>query len=288
VFVFPFAYLKNLSSLSWISIFSVTTFGIIAIIVLVTGIRTPNQPSNYVPMNWQGFLKAFGTLSFAFVCTDSIFPVYIELENRTQKRWNRVVHLSIGFLGGLYAIFSIICYFLIPKLGDYTLNSDSIVGFTEIKVSKGLLVVTILLTYLSNLHVCRTYVYAIVEKCSKPLSSYKRRNYILIHILVTSLLILITTTLGVFIGDLMFIINLTGSISSTVVGFVIPAMIIFKVKTVKKVWEDFKTAFTGKVGCLTRLRGILHFLFPIVIFIFGILGFCVGVPTLIIDYVKSK
>ncbi|MES1918332.1 hypothetical protein MHBO_000311 [Bonamia ostreae] len=288
IFVVPFSYQKDMSSLSWLSMLSIATFGVIFVFVFAIGVKTPNTPSNYAPLDGTKFISAFGTLSFAFVCTDSIFPVYQNLKNRTPGRWDKVVHITMLSLGLLYASFAITCYFLIPFLGDYVLNSESITNLMETNIAKILLAITLLLTYLSNIHVSRTYIYAVIERAIKPLSEISNKNFKILHGCVTTMLIVVTILLGIYLNDLLFIVNMTGLISSTAVGFIIPTMIIFKVKTMKKVSGDFKNAFTGSLSFRKRLLYILHFLFPIFIFIFGLIGFAAGAPLEIINFVEEQ
>ncbi|MES1922202.1 hypothetical protein MHBO_003714, partial [Bonamia ostreae] len=186
---------------------SVVTFGVIAVFVTVAGIRTPNYPSNFRPLSGIGFLQAFGALLFSFVCTDSIFPIYCDLKDPTPARWDKVVHITLFSLGVLYAVFSIICYFLVPYLDDYVLNSISIIDLPEINIAKLLLVITLLLTHLSNVHVSRAYVYAIIEKAIVPISKISKTKFRILHVAVTTITIIVTVILGIILNDLLFIIN---------------------------------------------------------------------------------
>jgi len=287
VIVMPFAYLRDLSSLSWMSILSLCTFAVVAVILIVTGIRIDSYPSNRKDIEAVGLISAFGTFSFAFVCTDSIFPVYLGLKDRTQKRWNHVMHLTVLTLGLLYAIFSSLCYFLIPYLEDYVLNSKSIVHLIEIKITNILLIVTLLLTYLTKVHVTRTYFYSIVEKAVGPLENFSRRNFMILHMSSTTITIMLSITLGIVTGDLMFIVSLTGLVTSTAIGYVVPVLILIKIKTMKKVWQDFKDGFKKGIAFKKRANNICNLLFPIFILLFGLAGFAVGVPLTIISYIKK-
>ncbi|MES1918331.1 hypothetical protein MHBO_000310 [Bonamia ostreae] len=308
VFVMPYAYWKDLSSLSWMSVFSLVTFGVIAVIITVSGALVENpvftlkighfgttsknqnlnkKSSNYKPLATKGIISAFGTLSFAFVCTDSIFPVYLGLRDRTQLRWNKVMHTTVACLGLLYGVFASICYFLIPNLANYVLNSPSISGKIEVNVAKLLLNVTLLLTFLTKIHVTRTYLYSMIEKSLGPLSGISKKSFYILHMGSTSATVVVSITLGILTGDLMFIVSLTGLLTSTAIGYVIPVVILFKIKTFKKIWNDFKEAFTGNLKLIKRLKNVVNFLFPILIFVFGVVGFCVGVPLTIIGYIDG-
>ncbi|MES1918330.1 hypothetical protein MHBO_000310 [Bonamia ostreae] len=287
VFVMPYAYWKDLSSLSWMSVFSLVTFGVIAVIITVSGALVENPSSNYKPLATKGIISAFGTLSFAFVCTDSIFPVYLGLRDRTQLRWNKVMHTTVACLGLLYGVFASICYFLIPNLANYVLNSPSISGKIEVNVAKLLLNVTLLLTFLTKIHVTRTYLYSMIEKSLGPLSGISKKSFYILHMGSTSATVVVSITLGILTGDLMFIVSLTGLLTSTAIGYVIPVVILFKIKTFKKIWNDFKEAFTGNLKLIKRLKNVVNFLFPILIFVFGVVGFCVGVPLTIIGYIDG-
>ncbi|MES1918328.1 hypothetical protein MHBO_000308 [Bonamia ostreae] len=288
VFVLPFVYFRDLSKLSWMSMLSVSTFGVIVVILLVTGIRiNRNGHSNFIPLSFRGFLTAFGALSFALVCTDSVFPVYRGLIDNTMSRWSTVMHTTVIFIAIVYGFFATLCFFLIPNLDANVLNSPSISNLLEIKVAKILLSITLLLTFLTKVHVARGYIFSIISKSYMPITNLPKKQFMAMHFGVTSLIIVFNVAIGIAVGDLLFIVALTGLISATIIGYVAPVLIYFKVMTFKKLWDDFKSAFTGRISFVLRLFNIFNLLFPMLIIAFGTIGFLVGVPLEIYRFVNK-
>ncbi|MES1918849.1 hypothetical protein MHBO_000745 [Bonamia ostreae] len=244
LFVAPFAFLRNLSSLSLVSILNLVTFSIVAVVVIATGIRISdgNFDKNKKDFEFNGFISAFGTLSYAFVCHDNTFPVFAGLKNGTQKRWDKVVHITVLSLTLIYWIFPSFCYFFIPEINDYILNSQSISDLLEIKISQILLAITILLTYLTKVHVTRIYITNLLKRFGKNIENLPRRWFLLVHCGITTMfykillrfrIMILSTMLGIVTGNLMFIVALTGLVTSTAIGFVFPVLIIIKVSIVK-------------------------------------------------------
>lgn len=162
-------------------------------------------------------------------------------------------------------------------------------------------------------------------------------------------MILVSLTTGIFLPELGLVITLTGLVSSTVVGFVIPVLIIFKVrlskcilccllfflflsfffnvqtfsffrfypnfpyfctfnifllfvwirkivkfigkkvKTFRSVKRDFTSCFRQRLPVKKCVEKFMNIVFPILILLFGVVGFFIGTPLAVIDSItKSK
>ncbi|MES1918329.1 hypothetical protein MHBO_000309 [Bonamia ostreae] len=285
VLVLPFSYFHGLVSIALLSFFSIFAIGVICVILLVTGISIPDPVNNYRRLTGKGFFTAFGTLLFAFVCTDSVFPVYLGLENNTQQRWNIVVHATMGSLGSFYGLFAIFCYLTIPQLNNYVLNSASITNRREILAAKILLSLSLLLTYLALVYVTRTYIFSMFQRFRKPVSELEKKKQYLLRFVAATSTIVVSIFLGLLVDDLLFIVSFTGLLTSTLIGFIVPVLIIFKVNTFTKIWGDFVASFKGEFGVLAGVRNVANFTILILTFLFGISGLTIGVPVTILSYI---
>lgn len=283
----PLSLLKDLAFLSFTSVLSVITFAVIIVITTVTAARLPPVVKEPHEISLTNFLGAIGSLSFSFVCTDSIFLIFNGLREKSQKRWNKVTFISFATLGIIYATFSLLCYFLVPNLSDYVLNSKVFNGKHEINACKILLNFMLTLTYPVVLHYSRLYLFSFVIPWTGPIEMLSTFNFYLTNTLVTLLIVITSVVLGLTIKGLKIIMSVTGLVASVTTGFVIPVIIIFRVVGFKKLFLNFKAAFHKDLSLKSRIARIANFVVPMFILTLGLVSFFIGVPMNIIGYVKS-
>jgi sodium-coupled neutral amino acid transporter 11 len=101
--VLPLATIKDMSKLSkssFVSLMSVIFITFVVVSRAVGGAGDAKLPETdadkqllFIDTN---FFPAIGIISFAFVCHHACFIVYNTLENNTEARWVKTVHLSLG------------------------------------------------------------------------------------------------------------------------------------------------------------------------------------------------
>ena len=159
--VLPLCLAKDLSSLAWSSLVSISADIILVIIVVVTAPSSAaHQGLSFPPLggyelvSW-GVFTGLGTLSFAFVCQHNSLIVFRSLSEPTLANWSRVSGMSVGLALVLCLVFGLAGYLSFGGLcrGDILLNFEQ--GDKTVAVARALLAFTMALTYPQECFVAR-------------------------------------------------------------------------------------------------------------------------------------
>lgn len=99
--ILPLSLMRNLSSLSYTSLLSITADLVLVIFVLLRGPAaaksedTQFSAAEDVTFFEYQLFEGIGTMSFAFVCHHNTFIVYNSMRNASPKRWRKVSHSSV-------------------------------------------------------------------------------------------------------------------------------------------------------------------------------------------------
>ena len=99
--ILPLSLMRNLSSLSYTSLLSITADVLLVLFILVRGPAaakeegTTFRSSEDVKFLEYQLFEGIGTMSFAFVCHHNTFLVYNSMRNANLRRWKKVSHASI-------------------------------------------------------------------------------------------------------------------------------------------------------------------------------------------------
>eukprot|EP01083_Nonionella_stella_P185072 673835_1 len=302
--IYPLCLLKDLSRLQFTSALSVVTFGVIFVIALlqaddgVTAFKTYAAAKYLVLSNagdtagaaaaawvdpkvsffntdWS-FFNGLGTFAFALVCTDCIFDIFDSLKDGTSRRWARITHLSVGFLAILYTAFSVYPFIKFGKQAYGNILCSYPRDDTLVNVARVALGITIVLTYPMANFCMRTYVFAML----RPIVGDRVNiDSTVFWVAFTTLTVLTTLTVGLTVGHLGIVMSLGGLVSATMCGFVIPALIIFKLNGFRNMLakaNDSTQTFSK------RLSAWMNIILPAIIIIFGLVCFFIGAPTTLI------
>jgi hypothetical protein len=167
--VLPICLCRDLSTLSWTSLLSITVDVLIVLVVFIAclTLRTHQdehfQTSDVGEMNEDVF-AGVGTMSFAFVCQHNSFMVFRSLANPTYHEWKKVAGLSVGFSCALCLGFGLIGFFTFyPYVNGDLLNNFPVSNVT-IAVSRLFLAVTMVFTYPMECYVTRHCLVAFWSK----------------------------------------------------------------------------------------------------------------------------
>ena len=157
-----------------------------------------------------------GAMSFAFVCHHSTFIVHNSMMVQTEKEWATVSRISISIallacmtlgLSGYLSFFEFVsgCPTILASTGAIT-------------VARILLAITMVLTYPMELFVARKALHAIIYGPNVPITIHR-------HYALTFTLFVLTLTVGMVTADLGFVLEFTGAISASIIGYIVPPLL---------------------------------------------------------------
>ena len=286
IFILPLCLLRDMSSLAWSSFVSVLAdFILVGILVSAApeaaevqgiSVETENAPFALIrPTIFAGI----GSMSFAFTCHHSSFFVHGSMRKPTARRWSIVTHLSVGIsfiactvlgLAGYLTFFSQVESDILNNFD----NGDGIINF-----ARALLASTMIFTYPMEQYVARHSLNAILCKHEGEMCNFR-------HISFTLLLWGSSIVLGLSFRELGIVLELTGAIGASLLGYILPGMIYFSVKhheftAVKTLWRS------GSPGYIPNLKERLHkskqFIMPGIMVTFGVIAMVVGTISAFFD-----
>lgn len=215
--VAPLSFKKEYSSLGKASLFSMVA---VLLLVAIVSIQAPVEisksdngfPSIIPFLNRSHVFKGISVMSFAFVCHHNSFMIYNSLSHKTERSFQIVTFASL--------LISLIACLLLGisgyvSFGDQVeaniLNcfKDSVI----INVARFVFAVTMVFTYPLELLVCR-----------KVITTAINRESSLVRNSITVILLVISFVIAASVRDLGIVLELTGSISATMIAYIFPPM----------------------------------------------------------------
>ena len=278
--VLPLSSLRKMSSLSWSSLISITADLVLVCTVLfasstaasnsvywdkdsgekTVGIKA-NADKNAFAFARSELFGGLGAMSFAFVCHHSTFIVHNSMMVQTEKEWATVsrISISIALLACMTLGLSGYLSFFEFAQADVLNNFGSTGAITAARI---LLAITMVLTYPMELFVARKALHAIVYGPNVPITIHR-------HYALTFTLFVLTLTVGMVTTDLGFVLEFTGAISASIIGYIMPPLLYMRTPA-------FLTA--GSRSEKFKVYGLL---------IFGVVAMVAGSITAIVDAVSS-
>ncbi|CAM1307577.1 SLC38A11 (predicted) [Pycnogonum litorale] len=222
----PLSLFRNIARLAKASILSV----LLQIAILISMLIRWVDMSNIVPAtssDWKfanyGISEAVGILAFAFLCHHNSFLLYQSLENPTEKRWGKVVHISLICSGITAGVFAIIGYstFRNSTQGDvlenYCFNDDLMNSV------RAMFAVTIMLTYPIECFVTRTVLENSIFSNMQPQPVGR-------HLAETFTIVFITVVLSMTTDCLGVVLEFNGLITALPLAFILPFLSYIRVE----------------------------------------------------------
>jgi sodium-coupled neutral amino acid transporter 11 len=239
--VLPLALLRNMASLSKTSFISLLSVIFITFVVISRAIGGPGDARVPVTPDERAlrfidtkFFPAIGIISFAFVCHHACFIVYNTLRDNTNARWSKTVHLSIGIAWTVMVTLAMSAYLTFRGImnGNFLTNYS----YTDelVNVMRCMFAICQTLTYPLELFVTRHAVHALAY----PRQKWTEKQ----HYVITVLLWASSLAIALNVADLGLVLELTGGVSAVFIGFVLPALLHFKINPSQIDWRIWKTA----------------------------------------------
>lgn len=226
--VLPLAMLKNMAALSKTSFVSLMCVAFIILVVIIRAITGPGDAP--VPVTEEDkalkfidskFFPAIGIISFAFVCHHACFIVYNTLRDNTNQRWAATVHMSLGVALGVMLSLSMAAYLTFRGVMEsmFLKNYSYTDGLAN--MMRCMFAITQILTYPLELFVARHSIHALAFASERFFTDRQ-------HTVITLLLWGSSLAIALNVTDLGVVLELTGGVSAVFIGFVMPAMLHFK------------------------------------------------------------
>jgi len=270
--VLPLALLRNMAALSKTSFISICAVIFIIGVVIKNAITGPGDaPVPITPEDRElkfidsNFFPAIGVIAFAFVCHHACFIVYNTLRDNTEKRWNTTVHATLGVATTVMFILAVAAFYTFRGImkGSFLTNysyTDEICN-----IMRCLFAVAQTLTYPLELFVTRHAVHALMFPAQKWTNQQ--------HYVITLLIWGSSLSIALNVSDLSVVLELTGGVAAVSIGFLMPALLHFKM-TPHLDWRIWKNKGSKK---LTACR---EFAFSYFVFIIGVLAMVFTIVTM--------
>lgn len=199
--------------------------------------------------------------------------MFNSLSNPTTERWALVTHMSIGFALSASAILGVTGYWFFADTtkGDILQNFD--LTDDVINVARLLLAMTMVFTFPMEMQVARHAVHALLFGDGKPITDRQ-------HYTITSTLFAVTLALGLIFEDVGPVLELTGSVSASLLGFILPAIVYVRLEG----WQALRTKFREAIckpglPWVQRVRDGGDVLLIATLLFLGVLSMLVGTAT---------
>ncbi|WFD06895.1 hypothetical protein MVES1_002250 [Malassezia vespertilionis] len=227
-------------------------------------------------------LRAFPIIVFAYTCAQNILPVYNELEQRTIFRCNLVSILSLSSSAFVYLVIALAGY---GSFGSST--GDNIIamypdGSLLVCIGKASVIVLTLTSYPMQLYPSRTSLNHMLQFIhnthhrtqessslmdqdahsprSMPTMSNRRWNTLTIGIMAVG------TLIAMVVSDLSLVLGIVGSIGSTTISFILPALLY------RELYRDNLHTTTQKAALGLAIWGTLVLVLALTMNVVRIIG----------------
>ena len=286
IFILPLCLLREMSSLAWSSFISVVADLTLVAILLhaapqaarVEGITAETEESPFAFFRPTIF-AGIGSMSFAFTCHHSSFFVHGSMKRPTAKRWNIVTHLSVGISCvacltlGLSGYLNFYSHVESDILNNFD-RHDSLINF-----ARALLASTMVFTYPMEQYVARHSLNALLCNSKGEMSRTR-------HISLTLSLWTSSILIGLSFTELGLVLELTGAVAASTLGYILPGLIYFAVKhqkwsQVRAYWRRDSPDYVEKF--CSRLSRSKDFILPTAMIGFGFVAMVVGTISAFYD-----
>ena len=248
--IFPLSLMRNMSSLRFTSLLSVTCSIFLTICLFIEYFLLCNdlesqhdeqfidyrtcfwhwdkfksmfeqdEYSRMASFTFSGFLTSVPIFIFGYNCQPNVFPIYAELENKTTSKMQKVFRYALSISISLYIIAgaSAFLVFLNETCGNILLN--------DFKKSPEIVIASCIFTTAMVL-ATPVFVNAIRENLNDMI--WKRKQIPLIpHVLVTFVIVLVCVLVSVVVTDIATVFGFIGCTTNPITGYILPTYFVWR------------------------------------------------------------
>ena len=277
----PWVLFRDISKIEKVSAVNVITVILIIIVVIYEYIKLDLIDNSslldgreyiYAPQGFWDAWSVVGIIAFIFVNHDSGFLLFNTLKNATQKRWNILTFVSFMAAVVIIGLFSIIGYITFGQnIQDNILNNYGTKADVVITITRIVFVFTAALTFPTYFYVVRHVSHSLYHALTVGVSKNENGTVkiptihdvsLTKHLIFTIPVFGINLILGLFITDLGFVMNVTGSLSAVFIAFILPPICYIKLDNTDN-GSYFKQKYISPI-CLLIL-GVIIAIFSTII-----------------------
>ncbi|CBH10714.1 amino acid transporter, putative [Trypanosoma brucei gambiense DAL972] len=265
-FMLPLTIPRHIDSLRYVSTFAVTFMVYFVIVIVVhscmnglseniKNVSVGKSDTAAIILFNSGFqaIEGMGVFMFSYTCQDTAYEVYIDMKDRSVRKFVIAAIIAMSLCTALYIITAFFGYMDFGRAvsGSILLMYDPV---KEPAVMVGMIgvLVKLVASYALLAMACRNALYDVVGKTADSLPFWK--HCVSVIVLSTAALLL-----GLFIPNVNTVLGFSGSITGGSLGFVFPALLIM---------------YSG--GFTWQKVGSLHYLATYVLLICGVVGIVFG------------
>eukprot|EP01083_Nonionella_stella_P027747 76433_1 len=176
--------------------------------------------SHLARFTFSGFLTSVPIFIFGYNCQPNVFPIYMELENKSLSRMQKVFRRALSISVSLYIIAgsSAFLIFLNETCGNILLNDFH--SSPEIVVASCIFTIAMVLA-------TPVFVNAIRENINDMI--WKKKQIALIpHVMVTFGICLLCVLVSVAVTDIATVFGFIGCTTNPITGYVLPTYFVWK------------------------------------------------------------
>eukprot|EP01080_Neovahlkampfia_damariscottae_P008732 gene8732-680_t len=227
VIVFPIACLKSFDALKYFCLAAIVSIVYLVILLGVNRIFLPNVSNPKDQIVWFNFspqmILALPIFVFAQNCHHLVFPISEELNNRTVTRMNFASMTTILIYSTIYLIGGIIGYLTYFELtkDNILVNLGSDHFNIPIAIAQVGVAFSTIASFASQLFACRNSLNLIFVNVLKQFETEK-------HYFWAFIIISVSYTVASIVPDVGIIFGLVGSLTGSLLMYVIPSMMYIK------------------------------------------------------------
>lgn len=253
--IVPLSFLKRMDHLRYSSFLGLASIIYLTALSVVSLIINPPETINnvvpFIPKFSSQMLASFGVFIFAFTCHQNIFPLINETKKNSVNRMSFISVISIAISFCIYLIYGLCSY---VKYADHFALTSSMFSLypkdPAFQLARMLFAFLLATSYPLQVLPFRNSFERLIL-----LDEAMRKNHgNKIYIASTSLLLVITFGISMRNPPLGFVFGLVGSMTSSVVSYILPAVFYLKVQE-NEPWKATKilAAIFCAFGCLVFL-----------------------------------
>ncbi|CAN8021180.1 unnamed protein product [Ixodes persulcatus] len=248
----PLSLHRNISKLNKASLTSLLFILVILIFVIVRMMtlvhEIPPSPGSFGFAN-RGITKAIGVIAFAYMCHHNSFLLFAALKDPTQRRWNRVTHVSLALSCFIILLFGIGGYVSFTHYSQGDLLENYCMDDDWANVARLMFTVTIMLTYPIECFVTR-------EVLDNAFFVNRFPSNLVRHIVMTVLIVLASFAFSTLTDCLGIVLELNGVLAAIPLAYILPAATYLKLENGPLLsWSKFPALMLAVCGAAVAVCG---------------------------------